>query len=196
MKLRRNGKVDHTGKTNQRSRGNEGARIPVISIILLVAFVGIFVGMVATYVLVPEPTPMPTPRPTPKPTPPPTTAGAENLRFENVVAYASERSTGEISYDTVLIEVTGVGAIPQSEVVATVAGVATYVRSTDGSPIMPGDQVLLISIEKYMGCGCPQPIVEIEPGDQVRILVRHAPTRHVFVETTVTAIAGDKYDIL
>ncbi|GEM_PF-5732796 len=193
MKMRRYGKVGHTGETNPRGRGTEGARVPIISILLLVAFVGIFVAMVTTYVLVPEPTPMPTPKPTPKPTPAPTTGGLENLHFENVAAYANSQSTGEKSYDVILMDVTGEGSVVMIEITATVGGVATYVRSTGGTPIKPGDKIVLVSIEKYMGCGCPQPIVEMDPGDQIRVLVRHMSTRHVFVDTTVTAIGGDKY---
>ncbi|MDD2665371.1 MAG: hypothetical protein PHD13_07265 [Methanocellales archaeon] len=189
-------KVDRTGETNPRSRGNKGARIPVISILLMVAFVGIFAAMVATYVLVPEPTPMPTPRPTPKPTPPPTTGEIESLRFENLVVYASEQSTTERSRDTALMDVTGVGAVNQLEVVATVDGIATYLRSTGGTPIQPGEQVLLVSVERIAACGCPQPIVTIDPGQEVRVVVRHMPTRHVFVDTTVTAIAGDQFDLM
>lgn len=196
MKVRRHGKVDPTGKTNQRFRGNEEARIPVISVILMVTFVGIFLAMVATYVLVPEPTPMPTPRPTPTPTPPPTTGGVENLRFENLVVYASDKSTPEKSRDTALMEVSGAGAVSQMEVVATVDGISTYLRSTGGTPIQPGDQLLLVSVEQIAACGCPQPIVEIDPGQQVRVVVRHMPTRHVFVDTTVTAIEGDQYGII
>lgn len=195
MKMRRYDKIDPIGKKNQRFRENEEARIPVISIILVVAFVGIFMAMVATYVLVPEPTPMPTPRPTPKPTPLPDTTGIENLHFENVMVYASERSTSTVSYDAVVMDVTGAGAVNQMDVVATFDGISTYLRSTDGNPIKPGEQVILISVEKYMACGCQQPIVEIEPGDQVRVVVRHVPTRHVFVDTTVTAIVGDKSEL-
>ncbi|MDD2778233.1 MAG: hypothetical protein PHS47_03495 [Methanocellales archaeon] len=194
--MRRYKRVDQVEKTNQRFGGSKDARIPVISIILMVAFVGIFVAMVATYVLVPEPTPVVAPRPTPKPTPIPETTGIENLRLEDVVVYASERSDDEISYDTALMQVTGDGATSEFDVVATVAGVSTYLRSTGGTPIQPGDQVLLISVPKRMGCGCPQPIIEIEPGDQVRVVVRHVPTRHVLMDTTVTAVAGDKYTIL
>ncbi len=75
--MRRYKRVDQVEKTNQRSSGAKDARIPVISIILVVAFVRIFAGMIATYVLVPEPTPVPISRPTPKPTPPPTASEVE-----------------------------------------------------------------------------------------------------------------------
>ncbi|MFC1787012.1 hypothetical protein ACFLY8_03155 [Halobacteriota archaeon] len=177
-------------KTNQRFRKNEDARIPVISIILLVAFVGIFAAMVATYVLVPEPTPVPISRPTPKPTPPPTISEVGNLSFENVVVYASERSTGEESFDTVVMQVTGTGVVSHYDIVATVNGVGGYIRSTGGTPIQPGEEVTFVSMEKYAACGCPQPIVEIEPGDPVHVKIRHTKTRHAFVDTTVTAIAG------
>jgi FlaG/FlaF family flagellin (archaellin) len=196
MKMRRNGKVDNTGKTNQRFKGNERARIPVISIILLVAFVGIFMAMVSTYVLVPEPTPVVAPRPTPKPTPVPQTGGTENLHFENVMVYASERSTSAVSYDAVVMDVTGAGAVNLRDVVATFDGISTYISSSSGATIKAGDQVILVSVEQYMACGCPQPIVEIEPGDQVRVVVRHVPTRNKFVDTTMTAIAGDKSELV
>ena len=179
-------------KTNQRFRKNEDARIPVISIILLIAFVGIFAAMVATYVLVPEPTPVPISIPKPKPTPPPTTSEVDiqNLSFENVVAYASERSTGEESFDTVVIQVTGTGVVSHYDIVATVNGIAGYIQSTGGTPIQPGEEVTFVSIEKYAACGCVQAIVEIEPGDPVHVKMRYTKTRHVFVNTTVTAIAG------
>ncbi len=190
MKMRGYKKVDNTDKTNQRSSGNKGARIPVISIILVVAFVGIFAAMVATYVLIPEPTPVPISRPTPKPTPPPTASEVGNLHFENVVVYASERSTGEESFDTVVMQVTGTGVLPHSEVAATVNGVGGYIQSTGGTPIQPGEEVTFVSMEKYPACGCVQPIVEIEPGDTVHVKIRHTKTRHVFVDTTVIAIAG------
>ncbi len=196
MRMRRSDKTDHINKKSQRFRENEGARIPVISIILVVAFVGIFMAMVSTYVLVPKEMPMPTPRPTPKPTPVPETTGVENLRFENVEVYASERSTSAVSYDAVVMEVTGAGVLNLREMVATFDGVSTYVRSTGGSTIGPGDTVVLISVEQYMACGCPQPIVQIEPGDEVRVMVRHMPTRHVFVDTTLTAMAGDKSELV
>ena len=182
-------------KTNQGFRENEEARIPVISIILVVAFVGIFAAMIATYVLVPEPTPVPIPKPTPRPTPTPTTGGAENLRFEDVVAHASERSTGEESFDTVTMKVTGAGVVSHYNVVATVNGVAVYIRSTGGNPIEVGDKVMFVSVEKYMACGCIQPILELDPGDPVHVRIRHT-SRHVFVDTTVTAIAGDQYNLI